>query len=44
MKQQPSVNRAVHYYCEPNSKDEAFSGPYAAIITGLDPVEPNPGQ
>jgi hypothetical protein len=35
--QKPSVNRMVHYYAEGNSKDELHSGPFAAMITKVDP-------
>lgn len=39
----PTVGRIVHYFAEGNSKDEGFSGPYAAIVVALGP-EPSGDQ
>jgi hypothetical protein len=38
-----TVGRVVHYHAEPNSKEDAYSGPYAAIITAVGPA-PEEGQ
>jgi hypothetical protein len=42
--QKPTVGRTVHYYGEPNSKEEAHSGPFAALIVavGETPAEGQP--
>lgn len=34
----PSVGKDVLYFAEPNSKDEEFSGPYAAKIVAVGPA------
>jgi hypothetical protein len=41
--QKPTVGRVVHYYAESNSKDEPYSGPFAAMISAVDPP-PAEGQ
>lgn len=33
----PIVGQSVHYYAEPNSPEDAYSGPYAAKVVVVHP-------